>query len=145
MNTISLSGSKLPIQLTALLAIGFMLGLATAQDKPDAATADKPLNLNVQDIAKELIKEDKQDGKSDSTETVSVQPNKMDETFIKAEKPGLIPKVTEINVTGAPQRVTKVTSAAGTYCVYTPSVGRTDGIDEIQNGAQNQVRTCPQQ
>jgi hypothetical protein len=112
-----------------------------AQNKPNVDTPSVPLNLDDQSIADDMAKEAPV---SDKLEKVSVEPHLMDESFAKAEKHGIIPTVTEIPVAGAPQRVTKVTGADGTYCVYTPTVARTDGIDEIQNGLQNQVRSCPQ-
>jgi len=112
-----------------------------AQNKPNVDTPSVPLNLDDQSIADDMAKEAPV---SDKLEKVSVEPHLMDESFAKAEKHGIIPTATEIPVAGAPQRVTKVTGADGTYCVYTPTVARTDGIDEIQNGLQNQVRSCPQ-
>lgn len=106
------------------------------------------LNLDDKNIAKELLKEDRardnaSDNKNEKLETIKVEPNELDASFKKAEKHGIIPHIEEINAAGAPQRVTKVTGVAGSYCVYSPTVARTDGIDEIQNGLQDQVRTCP--
>jgi hypothetical protein len=107
---------------------------------------EKPVTLNLDDkkIAKELLKEDRvNDNNSDKSETIKVEPNELDASFNKAEKHGLKPDIVEMNGPGGQQRVTKVIGADGAYCVYSPAVARTDGIDEIQNGLQNQVRTCP--
>jgi len=125
---------------TALLALSIAAFESAAQSSAAATKNDKPLNLDDQIITQDIAKESNLEQK---TETVSVEPNKLDAGFIKAEKHGIIPDTTEINVTGTPQRVTKVTGKEGTYCVYSPTVARTDGIDEIQNGLQNQVRSCP--
>jgi len=116
-----------------------------AQNKPKVETPVAPLNLDDQSIANDMAKEAPVSAPvSDKSEKVSVEPHLMDDSFTKAEKHGIIPSTKEIQVSGAPQRVTKVTGADGSYCVYTPTVARTDGIDEIQNGLQNQVRSCPQ-
>ena len=116
---------------------------ALAQSNP-VSEKSVPLNLDDQTIAKELVKES-QANKPDNTnlETIRTEPNRLDESFNKAEKHGIVPSTVEINTAGTPQRVTKVTGADGSYCVYSPTVARTDGIDEIQNGLQTQVRTCP--
>lgn len=141
--------NDIKLKTLSAMACAVILACSTttvlAQSAPDAPAAApaKPLNLDARQIAKELVKEDPQPAPAPAPEKLSAAQTKMDDTFTKAEKPGLIPKVTEIAVPGAPQRVTKVTSAAGTYCVYSPTTARTDGIDQIQNDMQNQVRTCP--
>ncbi len=120
--------------------IGMTWQATHAQSSSEATTPPVPLNLDARDIAREISKEAPVDA---APEKIGIAPNKMDDSFSKAEKHGLIPAVVEINTAGAPERVTKVTGAAGTYCVYAPTVGRTDGVDDIQNGEQTQVRTCP--
>ncbi len=110
----------------------------TSTDNTPAA----PLNLRDKGIIRELIKEDP--APADPATKVSGTVDPLDAKFVKAEKHGIIPTTTEISVPGSPQRTTKVTGADGSYCVNTPTVARTDGIDEIQNGQQTQVRTCPQ-
>ena len=137
--------------LTALLICSIASSEVCAQNKPPAEPASPtapaapisaPLNLDDRRIARELGKEEPGPV---PTEKISVSPNRMDESFNKAERHGNIPTIKEINVSGAPERVTKVTGADGeSYCVYSPTVARTDGIDAIQNGVQNQVRSCPQ-
>jgi len=113
-----------------------------AQTNPVQDQPATPLNLDDRNITKEMVKEEP--APPDSGEKIGISPNQLDESFTKAEKHGLIPTTKEINVSGAPERVTKVTGADGvTYCVYSPTVARTDGIDQIQNGLQTQVRTCP--
>jgi hypothetical protein len=142
MKTITFKNHQINI-LSALLLGSIACFEVWAQTKP--VPADNPpaasLNLDDQNITKELV------GKEpvvDPKEKISVSHSQMDDSFAKAEKHGFIPTTKEIYVTGAPQRVTKVTGADGSsYCVYTPTVARTDGIDEIQNGDQTQVRTCP--
>jgi len=122
-----------------LAAIALLCSLAGSN--ASGQTNPAPLNLDDSKITRELVKNEPV---GDKTETVSTEPKKMDESFRKAEKPSIIvPKTEEIPVSGSAQRVTKVTGPDGSYCVYTPTVARTDGIDEIQNGLQNQVRTCP--
>ena len=109
-------------------------------DKVSAPVTSKPLNLDSSAIAAQISKEEPVEK---PTEVLSAGPNKVDEIFKKAEKHDAVPTMVEINTPGSPQRVTKVTGADGSYCVYSPAVGRTDGIDEIQNGLQKQVRSCP--
>jgi hypothetical protein len=124
-----------------------MLSTSFAQN-PSTATADKavtpslsqPLNLDSSSIAAEINKEEPAEK---TNEVLSASPNKIDDLFKKAERHGVLPTNVEITTPGAPQRVTKVTGADGSYCVYSPAVGKTDGIDEIQNGLQTQVRSCP--
>ena len=131
------------MQAALMMAFAVTSFNVCAQNNP---VADKPATLNLDDqkIAKELIKESRDnDSGNNSSEKISVEPNQLDASFAKAEKHGLKPEIVEINTAGSPQRVTKVTGADGTYCVYAPTVARTDGIDAIQNGLQNQVRTCP--
>jgi len=135
---------KTAINYSALLLI--LLGAASVSIQAQQSTttgtekSTKPLNLDDQSITEDLAKEVPVAKK---TEAVSVEPNKMNAEFSKAEKHGVVPTITEINTAGTPQRVTKVTGKDGSYCVYSPTVARTDGIDEIQNGLQNQVRSCP--
>ncbi len=113
-----------------------------AQATPTGNTQDAPLNLRDKSIIREMVKEDP--APANTTPKLSGNPDPLDAKFVKAEKHGIVPSTTEINVPGAPQRVTKVTGADGSYCVTTPTGARTDGIDDIQNGNQTQVRTCPQ-
>jgi len=114
---------------------------AATNDKATTAAPAKPLNLDSSAVAAEMSKEMPTEK---PIEVLSVAPNKVDELFKKAEKRDAIPTTVEISTPGSPQRVTKVTGPDGSYCVYSPAVGRTDGIDEIQNGQKTQVRTCPQ-
>lgn len=113
-----------------------------AQNKPVPEKHAAELNLDDKNIAEEFSKEIPMNKKSE--EKISISPNHMDDSFSKAQKHGIVPTTKEINVPGTPGRITMVTGADGTYCVYSPTVARTDGIDEIQNGLQNQVRNCPQ-
>jgi len=126
------------------ILVGIIVGMtgpnSYAQTNSNEVAPPAPLNLDARRIAKEISKEEPLEP---APEKISVEPNRMDESFTKAEKHGLIPTVVEINTPGTPERVTKVNGAGGAYCVYSPTVGRTDGVDDIQNGEQTQVRTCP--
>jgi hypothetical protein len=116
-----------------------------AQNKPNVDTPAAKLNLDDTGVADDMAKEAPAGvvKAGDKSDKVSVA-HPLDDSFAKAEKHGVIPTTKEIQVPGAPQRVTKVTGPDGSYCVYSPTVARTDGIDEIQNGLQTQVRSCPQ-
>jgi hypothetical protein len=128
--------------LTALLLGSIACFEVWAQTNPVPVQSSAPLNLDDRNVTKELVKEEPV--APDNGEKIGISPHQMDESFTKAEKHGFIPSTKEINVSGAPERVTKVTGADGSsYCVYSPTVARTDGIDEIQNGGQTQVRSCP--
>ena len=146
MNTFSLKLQR-ALGSALLISISLMSMGTWAQTNP-VTEKSAPLNLDDKNIAKELLKEDgaadnSSTNKNDRLETITVEPNELDASFKKAEKHGIIPRTVEINAGGAAQRVTKVTGPAGTYCVYSPTVARTDGVDEIQSGLQDQVRTCP--
>ena len=120
---------------------------ASAQDKTtvtpvETSAPTTELNLDVSKIAAELNPPVQT---RQSSETLSLELNKLDQLFQKAAKHGDAPEMVEINTAGSAQRVTRVNHGESSYCVYAPTVSRTDGIDAIQKGLQNQVRSCPQE
>ena len=126
----------------------FVISSAYAQTTPalnPQTTSHKPLNLDGSAIVKSMAEEMNKDNPPVTTPTLSAGPNKVDELFKKAEKAGFAPKIVEIKTAGSSERVTKVSYGNESYCVYSPSVARTDGIDSIQHGLQTQVRTCPKE
>ena len=126
----------------------FVISSAYAQTTPalnPQTTSHKPLNLDDSAIVKSMAEEMNKDNPPVTTPTLSAGPNKVDELFKKAEKAGFAPKIVEIKTAGSSERVTKVSYGNESYCVYSPSVARTDGIDSIQHGLQTQVRTCPKE
>lgn len=123
------------------LAANIACGAVSAQTSSEVGQLPSaPLNLDVQHIAKELIRDDQAAKQAEKIST-----DQPDTPFGMTAKHHVAPAIQEISVSGAPERVTKVTGADGSsYCVYEPTIARTDGIDAIQHGLQNQVRTCPQ-
>ena len=126
----------------------FVISSAYAQTTPalnPQTTSHKPLNLDDSAIVKSMAEEMNKDNPPVTTPTLSAGPTKVDELFKKAEKAGFAPKIVEIKMAGTPERITKVTYGNESYCIYSPTVARTDGIDAIQHGLQTQVRTCPKE
>ena len=113
-----------------------------AQTKVQNSSTDAPaLNLDTTAVSKELSAEIPE---TKNTDKVSAAPDKFAKSLEKAAKYRGPPKVEEIYEQGSTDRVEKVTPIFGDeYCAYTPSQGRTDGIDSIKDGMQFQVRSCP--
>ncbi|PRC92030.1 hypothetical protein [Solimicrobium silvestre] len=138
MNPSSISNFKL-FFLAASLLSPFASAQVAESTMPTQQTA--PLNLDTDKVSKEISQE--QPVYLIKKDTLSAGENAFTNTFTQAEKKVKVSGEVEIGV-GTSQRVTKVTNPNGSYCVYSPTVARTDGVDEIQNGLQTQVRSCPQ-
>ncbi|PRC92031.1 hypothetical protein [Solimicrobium silvestre] len=135
-----------PIALFPLTALLFFV-LPSQQAYAQTKTAQDlaPLNLDTAQIAKEISHDEHDEHVEKHTETLSAAPNKFTESFSKAAvvRRGP-PTVEEIHEQGTTDRVDKVIPVWGDeYCVYSPSQGRTDGIDPIQTGMPTQFRSCP--
>ena len=139
-----MTSTNTKIAIAFVLVSAVICATAQAQTPTKATPAEEkaqPLNLDSSAIASDMSK---QIPVRTPTDTLSSGTNKVDDIFKQAEKHRGPPTQTELMTAGAPERVTKVTGEDGSYCVYSPSVARTDGIDAIQKGLQSQVRSCPQ-